>query len=754
MASQIQTPIQHDAGLVSRQIIVTGFVQGVGFRPFVFHLANELGIKGDVVNNTGQVSINAVASGVVLEQFCERLLNEAPVNARPFIKSVTETDQYHYDDFRISESRALDESEIHILPDLPVCEQCLDELFDQDNRRYHYPFINCTQCGPRHSIITSLPYDRHNTSMQEFELCHDCEKEYRDHGDRRFHAEPVACHECGPVLNYVGPDTTITDNQIALDTCIESLKQGKIVAVKGIAGYHLMCDATSADAIQRLRSRKQRPDKPFAILLEASQLANYVTASAEELALLQGASRPIVILDQSDRCELPDVLAPGMRKLGVMLPFTPLQYLLCRYFKKPLVATSANISGEPIITDNDDASVRLATICDAYLHNDRPVVRPADDPVMVNTKHATQILRTGRGLAPTEITLPFTLDEPVLAVGGHIKNTVCLAWHNRMVVSVHNGDLGALRSYQAFNNAADDLQQLYNIEAKRIVCDAHPGYASSLWATQTGLNVSTVFHHYAHASSLFIDHPQTRDWLVFAWDGVGLGEDGTLWGGETFLGGPGHWQRVASFESFLLPGGEKATRETWRVATSLCWQADMAFSSASQDVETLREIWEKEINCPRTSSAGRLFSAAAALIGLVEIESYEGHGPVQLEALAETVQAEAISLPTLEDATGVMRIDWRPIISMLLDELLSKAYRARCFHETMAECISKLSQYYTARHGELAIGFSGGVFQNQLLLRLIRQRLAWHRPGLLLPTTIPVNDGGLCVGQLVENFFQ
>jgi len=753
MVTSIQQAEHHHSDIICFHIIVSGFVQGVGFRPFVFRLANELAIKGYVANNTGQVTIMAEANRQSLETFCQRLLSLAPAHAKPVIQSISETTTVCYDDFSIKQSNELSESEIHILPDLPCCDQCLAELFNEKNRRYLYPFINCTQCGPRYSIISSLPYDRSNTSMQRFKLCNECEQEYIMHGDRRFHAEPVACETCGPVLNFVDGSQEITDNKLALEACITALKQGKIIAVKGIGGYHLMCDATSARSIALLRSRKQRPDKPFAVLMDQSQLDRYVNATVQEVTLLQHSSRPIVLLKPVSNGELADNLAPGIYRLGVMLPSHPIQHLLCHYFHKPLVATSANISGEPIITHNADASQRLGKLCDAFLHNNRDIVRPADDPVMLHNNFNTQLLRTGRGLAPTEFTLPFTLDKPVLAVGGHIKNTLALAWQNRMVISAHNGDLGNLRSYQTFQQAINNLQQLYQVKAEQIICDAHPDYGSTHWAADSGMPVSKIFHHHAHASSLALEYPQINNWLVFSWDGLGLGADGSLWGGETFLGSAGNWQRVASFKPFRMPGGEKTSRESWRIAASLCWHSDIEFAVNNKPVDQLKMIWQKNINCPESSAAGRLFSAAAALLGLVDDESFEGHGPMLLEALADTTQADAINLPMANDENGISRIDWQSLVIMLNDNSVDRAHRARCFHETLAECISRICVQHNMQNKELAIGLSGGVFQNKLLVRLIKQRLDKHKLDLFIPASIPVNDGGLCAGQIIEYFY-
>ncbi len=758
MTSPIQNKETFKSELICLHVVVSGFVQGVGFRPFVFRLANELQVNGCVSNNMGQVTVSVEGDREALELFCERLISQAPVNAMPVIQSVNEVELVNYESFSIKESNELIESDIHILPDLPVCEQCLEELFDKNNRRYLYPFINCTQCGPRNSIITSLPYDRKNTSMQGFKLCPECESEYLSVNDRRFHAEPIACAACGPVLNFVDDKNNITDNMDALEACVDSLHKGHIVAVKGLGGYHLMCDASSTEAIDKLRKRKKRPDKPFAVLMMSSLIQEYVDASEQEILLLNESSRPIVLLKHNNNEHLADNLAPGINRLGVMLPSTPLQYILCHYFKKPLVATSANISGEPIITMNDDVVKKLSNLCDAYLHNNRDIVRPADDPVMLHNDFGVQILRTGRGISPTEITLPFKLEKPILAVGGHIKNTIALAWDDRMVISAHNGDLSSLRGYQTFQQAIKDLQQLYQVKAEVVICDAHPEYASTRWAVESKLPTVKIFHHHAHASSLVIEKPENAHWLIFSWDGIGLGVDGALWGGETFIGSAGNWKRIVSFKPFKLPGGEKTSRESWRVAASLNWQSKIDFEinngiTSHKKAGELKIMWDKNINSPESSAAGRLFSAASSLLGLVDIESFEGQGPMLLEALAETTQADAITLPIINE-DGVDRIDWQPLIVMLNDKSLVKAYRARCFHETMAQCITEISIKYSNEYKDLSIGLAGGVFQNQLLVSLVRQKFDENNLRLIIPESIPVNDGGLCAGQIIEYHHQ
>jgi hydrogenase maturation protein HypF len=424
-----------------------------------------------------------------------------------------------------------------------------------------------------------MPYDRPATTMAGFALCAPCAAEYRDPANRRFHAEPVACPQCGPTLTFSADgQPPVQGNTPALSAAVAALRAGTVLAVKGIGGYHLVCDAGNDRAVQRLRERKPRPDKPLAVMFPAptgqplQQVADAVRLSDTEAALLLSPQRPVVLARRRTGGTLSDRIAPGLAELGVMLPYSPLHHLLLAEFGAPLVATSANISGEPVLTDNDTVAQRLGHVAGAFLHHDRPIARPADDPVYRVIAARPRLLRPGRGCTPLELALPFRLQAPVLALGGHMKNTVALAWEDRLVISPHIGDMGSARSLAVFEQTVADLQALYRIEARQLVCDAHPGYATTRWAAQRTLPVQQVFHHHAHAAAACPEATPATPALVFTWDGVGLGPDGTLWGGEALLGSPGHWTRFASLRPFHLPGGERAGREPWRSAAALCWE--------------------------------------------------------------------------------------------------------------------------------------------------------------------------------------
>jgi len=739
----------------ARFYLLIGHVQGVGFRPFVYRLATENNIHGWVENWTGQVAIHAEGQADKLRIFEDALIDRAPPHASPVLRESRETEYAHHDTFSIRASDAHKSKDIRIIADLPVCKACLEELFDENNRRYQYPFINCTHCGPRYTLIRQLPYDRANTTMAGFPMCSRCQREYDDPLDRRFHAEPIACTDCGPNLYYKDNSGEVSDTNKALASCVNALQQGKIVAVKGIGGYHLMCDARNDAVVLRLRQRKNRPDKPLAVMLPEAQLDLIVTADNEQRDLLQGAVHPVILLKklllpQKQAGNLPEYIAPGLQEIGVMLPYSPLHHLLLQAFDAPLVATSANISGEPVLTDNQQVERRLHSVTDACLHHNRPIQRPADDPVYRVIHKKARPLRSGRGDTPLELALPFRVKKPVLAVGGHMKNTIALAWDERIVVSPHIGELDSLRSQQVFDQVISDLQKLYQVNAQQIVCDAHPDYASSRWAHQTGLAVHPVFHHHAHASCVAGEFTHEHQWLVFTWDGTGLGTDQTLWGGEALFGQCGHWQRVASMRTFNLPGGEQAGRAPWRSAAALCWEADIPWQLSEYETELAHHAWQRKVNCPQSSSVGRLFDAAASLTGLIHTSSFEGQGPMLLEASANKGTADAITLPLTRDENNIWRTNWMPLLALLINDSVPLTDRARCFHETMAHVLLQQALQIRETHGDFAVGLGGGVFQNRLLTERAIELLELQDFRCYLPQQIPVNDAGLCFGQIME----
>jgi len=780
----------------ARRIVVTGRVQGVGFRPFVYVTAQELGITGSVLNGSGKVFIHAEGTAESLDRLEHALIHAAPPLARPKLALSEQAVPEPAATFEILPSDSASEPEIHVPPDLFTCDACVEELTNPDERRHAYPFINCTQCGPRYTIITAMPYDRPNTSMAAFPLCDNCRAEYESPLDRRFHAQPLACPQCGPTLEFhVGgrhaagnplPESHVGGRHAAekifrahgaLLQTIQALEEGNIIAIKGVGGYHLVCDAGNDEAVARLRNRKHRPNKPLAVMFPISG-KDGLDAMRESLQLdetsaqaITNPARPIVLVRKREKPCLSEMLAPGLNELGVFLPYSPLHHQLLKLYGKPIVATSGNISGEPVITDNDEAQQRLVNVADAFLHHNRPIVRPADDPVIRPICGKARVIRLGRGIAPLELQLASRLSRPMLATGGHMKVTVALGWDDRVIISPHIGDLDSPRSNDIFSKIINDLQKLYDVDSQVIVCDLHPGYSSTRWAERQGLPLLRVQHHAAHASSLAGEQPDIEKWLIFTWDGVGYGSDGTLWGGEALAGKPGAWNRVASFRPFNLVGGDKAGREPWRSAAALMWSEGQDWlpdpaggRHAAEDphrangallqqlnagANLARKAWNQDINVFQTSAAGRLFDAAAALVLNRNIASFEGQGPMELEHIAETA-CDSLTLPLQKDREGIYRSDWAPLLEVLSNSRIPPERRAGIFHQTMAQALVDQALIIRDRYDYAAVGLSGGVFQNRLLTELVVARLQNQGIEVRLHKEIPANDGGLCFGQIIE----
>jgi len=780
----------------------------VGFRPFVYRLAHQHDITGWVRNINGAVEIHAEGEAAQLQRFSDALLSEAPPLSAPGPLAIAACEPEHADRFFILDSQLGSGADIHLPADGFVCADCLAELHDPANRRHRYPFINCTQCGPRYTLITALPYDRSNTAMRDFALCPDCRQEYENPLDRRFHAEPIACPVCGPHLQFVAkltpsllpqgtpslrdlndegggceegadfasipfyptpsparstpvgspplhgapsavsPGERGTGGEAALAAAVAALRVGKIIAVKGVGGYHLMCDAANDAAVAALRARKPRPSKPLAVMFRSLESLRHAVHAPSELdRFLASPERPIVLLPKRADSSLSEHIAPGLAEVGCLLPYSPLHDLLLNDFGGPLVATSGNLSGEPVLTDSLEAQARLTHIADAFLHHNRPIVRPADDPVYRVIAGAPRPLRLGRGSAPLELALPAPLPEPVLALGSHMKNTLCLAWGTRAVLSPHIGELDTPRSLDTLAQVAADLQRLYQVRATRLIVDRHPGYGTRRYARDSGLPLAEIWHHHAHASALAWEFPAVAEWIVFAWDGVGLGEDGTLWGGEAFTGSSGRWRRAASLRPFRLPGGDKAGREPWRAAAALLWETDQAAPFAP---EALHQAWSARLNSPASSAIGRLFDAAAALCGICTHASFEGEGPMRLEAAAAGAEGQAIELPLDRDPGGIWRSDWAPLLPMLVDTALSIAERAASFHLSLVQALVDQAQQLRAQTGIRSVGLTGGVFQNRMLAEAAIDRLQAAGFAVHLPQRVPVNDAGLSFGQVIE----
>ena len=745
---------QVDTEISARKILLSGKVQGIGFRPFVYRLALEHKLNGWVRNCVGIVEIHVQGEPENLENFLSDIFAKKPPLAEPKLESENQAELSEFETFSILQSKDQGEANISVPNDLFLCDDCLIELNNPSDRRYRYPFINCTQCGPRYTLIRALPYDRTNTTMADFELCPQCLTEYEDPSNRRFHAEPVACPVCGPSLSFHMGETVLDDNEAVLKKAVEVLMQGKVIAVKGIGGYHLMCDASNTDAVTHLRINKPRPDKPLAVMFPAPvddpfKIAkSYVALTENDKSFLLQPDRSILLVKKNQQTKLSEQIAPGLNEVGIMLPYSPLHHLLLNDFGGPLVATSANISGEPVLIRNQDVEDRLAHVADAYLHHNRTIERPADDPVYKTIAGKPRPIRTGRGSAPLELTLPFELEQPLLAVGAHMKNVITLAWKNRAIISPHIGEMDSARSLEVFEQTINDLQKLYGITAEIIVCDAHPSYSTTRWANKQNLPVHRVFHHHAHASAAYYESETDEAVIAFTWDGVGYGEDDTLWGGETFLGKPGEWQRVASMRPFKLPGGDKAGREPWRSAAALCWETGFTYDDIPEKDPLLKQAWQKNINTPQTTSVGRLFDAAAALTGVHNEASFEGQGPMEFESLCNSIDNK-IELD-LERSDNLLISNWEQLVPIMLDSTLTINERASLFHASMAHVIRQQAKAIRHQHGVNTVSFSGGVFQNRVLTEHAMALLTADGFEVHLPELIPVNDAGISFGQVME----
>jgi len=751
-------------------IHIRGQVQGVGFRPFVYRLAHDLRLGGWVRNDAAGVAIEAQGPATALERFLTALRQPPPLARIDELQTMTLSARVGPENFHIHASHA-GPVLAEITPDVAVCAACLAELFDPADRRYRYPFVNCTHCGPRYTITRALPYDRPNTSMAGFPLCPDCAREYHDPADRRFHAQPVACPVCGPRLSLrdaQGNPITVAE---PVRATVERLQDGAIVAIKGLGGFHLACDAHNAAAVARLRQRKQREAKPFAVMAaNLASLAPWVECNEHEQQLLEAPERPIVLLRQ--RAGVAAALAgvaPGMDRLGVMLPYTPLHYLLFHqaagrpdggdWLTRPwpllLVMTSANPGGEPLVIDDEEAFARLAGIADGFLTHDRAIVARCDDSVRFWPPSCAAFVRRARGDVPRRIALP-AAGPPVLACGGWLKNTICLTRDAQAYLSPHIGDLDHAAACQALEETVERLLDTLRIAPERVARDRHPDFYSSRLATafaaERSLPCVTVQHHHAHIAAVVAEQNLNRPLLGLALDGVGLGDDGGHWGGELLWVDGARYRRLGSLRPLPLPGGDRAAREPWRMAAAVLhalgrgdeiprrWPGPLA-----EPVHRLLERGD-ETHCPLTSSAGRLFDAAAALLDVRRISDYEGQAAMELEALAAT-HGPAAPLADGYHLTESGQLDLLPLLAWLADQAIEPALGAARFHATLALALADWVTRAARREAVTDIALGGGCFLNRPLSVQARDGLERNHLRVHEAHQAPPNDGGLSLGQ-------
>jgi len=769
-----------------------------------------MSLPGWVLNSSQGVFIEVEGEKDVLDAFLLRIEKEKPDHS--FIQSLefSVLDPIGYTEFEIRHSDEAGEKTALILPDIATCPDCLREIFDPLNRRYLYPFTNCTNCGPRFTIIEALPYDRPNTSMKKFEMCDDCLHEYENPADRRFHAQPNACPKCGPHLElWDESGRVLSTHHDSLLNAADTIRDGKIVAVKGLGGFHLMVDARNDEAVRRLRERKNREEKPLALMypsLDAVKADCLVSVLEERL--LQSPESPITLLGRKSEIENLDEpstirwvdrpvgshrpksdiapsVAPHNPYLGVMLPYTPLHHILMRELGFPVVATSGNLSDEPICTDEREALKRLACIADLFLVHNRPIVRHVDDSVVRVMAGRESVMRRARGYAPLPVHTAVSVETPILAVGAHLKNTVALSNAGNVFISQHIGDLETEEAHQAFQNVCRDLPGLYGSRPELVICDMHPAYLSTQYAKNQGTSAVGIQHHYAHVAACMAENELEGTVLGVSWDGTGYGLDGTVWGGEFLLTTEFSFHRIASFRQFRLPGGERAIKEPRRTAIGVLYSilGDTLFQRADipvfgsfkeSELRLLRQILDRGVNSPLTSSVGRLFDAVASIVGLRQQVSFEGQAAMELEfAIGGTVTDEMSSIwisapeahqPIAEDCESQIEkdtthrstvhnskpaivVDWEPVVLGVLDDVghkVSPSFISAKFHNTLVEVIVKVAE----RVGEKRVALSGGCFQNKYLTERTVQRLEvagfrpyWHQ-------RVPPNDGGIALGQV------
>jgi len=744
----------------ARLLIVRGLVQGVGFRPFVYRLATRYGLAGWVRNSSGEVEIGLEGPDDRLAAFRTALEAEAPPLAA--IASVEEAavEGSAATTFRILQSAAPPDRRQAVAPDVAMCAACERELFDPRNRRYRYSFITCTDCGPRFTVIAAMPYDRERTSMRAFPQCGACLGEYREPLDRRYHSETNSCPACGPRVWL--EDATGAERcagQAAIEAAAAALAAGRIVAARGLGGFHLAADATSERAVRRLRERKLREAKPLAVMVRSLEdVRAFARVGAGEGALLAGRERPIVLVPLRPGMTIAPAVAPGLSHVGVMLAYTPLHHLLLEAAGRPLVMTSGNRSEEPIATDLAEARQRLAGIADLYLMHDREIVARYDDSVVRVVDGAPLFLRRARGYAPLPLRLPIPTPVPLLAVGPHLKNTFCLAHGTEAYVSQHVGDLDNVETLDHFRAALDTLSALFHVKPEVVVRDLHPGYLSSSVAAELGLpRTIAVQHHVAHVAAVLAEHGRVNPVIGVAFDGTGYGSDGHVWGAEVFIADLNTAQRVGQLRYAPMPGGDLAARSPWRCALgyrSLAGRDGPDFEAAFAGVpEQERAVAEQQIarrlNAPLASSMGRLFDAAAAVIGVRHHAHYEGQAPMELEALAGTAPAEPLPFPVAHE-NGRWYLEPLPLLSALDEHRArgdARAGLAARFHESVAAGVATLVDRVAEATGLHTVALGGGVFQNARLLTSLRRRLCGAGFEVLLPRALSPNDGAISFGQ-------
>ncbi|WZO98768.1 carbamoyltransferase HypF [Isosphaeraceae bacterium EP7] len=741
-----------------RAISVRGIVQGVGFRPFVHHLASRYGLRGFVRNQTDGVLIEVEGKGRSLDRFLTELTSQPPPLVQ--IDEVRWVARRPRGDplFQINLSTNDATGVVFHSPDVATCDDCLVELFDLRDRRYRYPFLNCTNCGPRFTIIRGAPYDRERTTMESFAMCPACLAEYQDPSNRRFHAEPIACPACGPRLQALDAHGQSISSEDPLAAAGAALRQGRILALKGLGGYHLACLATDGRVVSELRRRKHRDEKPFAIMVrDPAEARRIAELSPAEEALLVSRRRPIVLLRRRAGVDVADSVAPGTRELGLMLPYTPLHHLLLDELgATPLVMTSGNRADEPIAYDDHDAQALLSGIADLYMTNNRSIHMRCDDSVTRFVAGDEMPIRRSRGYSPQPLRLPIACLRHTLALGGQLKATFALGRDRLAILSHHIGDLDHFEAYRSYTEAITHYERLFAFRPEFLAHDLHPDYASTRYAAEhPALVLLGVQHHHAHISSCMAEHGLNEPVIGVAFDGTGYGADGAVWGGEFLTGDYRAFRRAAHLMYVPMPGGDQAIREPWRMAAAHLVNAGYDLSQLREYVHAttlagVHQQIERRFNAPLTSSVGRLFDAVAALAGVRQRVSYEGQAAIELEGLASTVSDDGVYPFAIECGSSLV-IDTRPLIAQVAEEARNGCEASvigRRFHSTLVEMIARVCSRLAEETGIRTVVLSGGVFMNVLLTTETVARLTRDGLRVYRHRRVPTNDGGLCLGQL------
>lgn len=739
--------------MLSKKIEVKGIVQGVGFRPFVYNLALKYDIKGWVNNDDKGVNILLYGNEKSCELFIKDLQENPPVLAKIDSINIEKiTTNKSYSNFEIIQSENTNHKSTIISPDMAICADCIEDIHDKSNFRHNYALTNCTNCGPRYSIIKTVPYDRCNTSMSEFELCCDCKAEYEDPTNRRYHAQPVSCNKCGPQIKlYNNKNEVISKDINAIEKIADIIKTGSIIAIKGLGGFHLMCDATNTKVVEELRLRKNRPNKPFALMFKnIDQIKDYTNISLKEEEFLNSKEKPIVLVNKKENSKLSELIAPNINRLGCFISYTPLHHLLFDFLENPLVATSANLKDEPIIRFKDELLQKLGFVIDYVLDFNRDIINACDDSVIQVVNNDITKLRNARGYAPHAIKLPKSTNKKILALGANQKATISIAFENNLILSPHIGDLNSIEATEYFIRTVETFKRFYDFEPDVIVCDKHPNYESVKWAkTFENIELIQVQHHYAHILSTMAEYDLKKEVLGITFDGTGYGDDGNIWGGEFFVCDDKKYERAFQFNYFKLLGGEKAVKEPKRIALSLLFESytkeeilnqknNVRAAFSDNEINLMHTMWSRGLNAPLTSSIGRLFDAVASIAGLYQVQDYEGQTGLAIE------QNYNKSINTCYSYTIENKIiDINPMIKEMLEDNDVELICSK-FINTLCDIIINISNQYK----KLPLVLSGGVFQNKTLLELLTSKLDKLNKTYYYSKDIPLNDGGISVGQI------